>query len=258
MITPQHVAAASAVIASLAFAGSASAADTVSLKFDQRGEHEFVVPAGVTSLHVEAIGEQGGPGKRFDSTLLAGGYGGDVSGRVFVTPGRSYWIEVGVGGGKGGGGPMFGGDGGGASVFRVCRASDTFCKGFGSVPQSRVIVAAGGGGTAGGLINIAGKGGSAGTAGDMGDRPAGPDSWRSYGGSAGSEAQGGAGGQGFGARGLAGALGLGGDGGSADYAGGGGGGGGYYGGGGGGASAAAVAIGGGGGGGGANHTGPSV
>ena len=83
------LAAASAIIASLTLAGTASAADNVSLKFDQRGEHEFVVPAGVTSLQVRAIGEQGGSGKRQDRTMLAGGYGGDVSGRVFVTPGRS-------------------------------------------------------------------------------------------------------------------------------------------------------------------------
>jgi hypothetical protein len=257
MITPRNLAAATAVLASLTLAGTASAADTVSLKFDQPGEHEFVVPAGVTSLNVRAIGEQGGYGKRDDGTLISGGYGGDVSGRVFVTPGRSYWIEVGVGGSKGGSGPLPGGDGGGASVFRVCRRTDTFCKGFGSVPQSRVIVAGGGGGTAGGRTTTAGKGGNAGVAGATSELAV-REEWLSHGGGAGTDAQGGAGGTGFAANGLSGALELGGNGGSGSFAGGGGGGGGYYGGGGGGASIDTLPISGGGGGGGANHVAGSV
>jgi hypothetical protein len=259
MITPQNLAAASAIIASLALAGNASAADTVSLKFDQRGEHEFVVPDGVSSVKVEAIGERGGYGKRQDGTLIAGGFGGDVTGTVFVTPGRSYWLEVGVGGAKGGSGALPGGDGGGASVFRVCRRTDTFCKGFGSVPQSRVIVAGGGGGTSGGLNNLKGKGGDAGESGFMSEIATKPE-WLSYGGYPGSQTQGGAGGSGLGAMGVRGEIELGGNGGSGDtvFAGGGGGGGGYYGGGGGGASRSDMPISGGGGGGGANHYGPSV
>jgi len=258
MITPQTLAAASAVIASLTLAGTASAAGTVSQKFDQRGEHEFVVPAGVTSLQVRAIGEQGGPGRRQDGTLLAGGYGGDVSGRVFVTPGRSYWIEVGVGGARGGGGPLFAGDGGGASVFRVCRATNAFCHGFGSVPQSRLLVAGGGGGTAGGLATTTyGKGGDAGQAGATSERAV-RDEWLSHGGSAGTDEHGGAGGTGLAMQGSDGQLGLGGEGGTGDFASGGGGGAGYYGGGGGGASRAELPFSGGGGGGGANYVAQSV
>jgi hypothetical protein len=56
-------------------AAGAQAAGTVSQKFDQRGEHAFVVPDGVGSLRVRAIGEQGGYGKRQDHTLIAGGGG---------------------------------------------------------------------------------------------------------------------------------------------------------------------------------------
>src|SRR4051812_20034162 len=253
-------AAVSAVVSSLTFAAGASAAGTVSQRFDQPGEHEFVVPAGVSDLHVQAIGERGGYGTRADGTLISGGYGGDVSGTVRVTPGRSYWIELDVGAGKGGNAVLPGGDGGGASVFRVCRRTDTICPGFGTVQQSRVIVAAGGGGTAGGLTTTAGKGGNAGAAGAMSERASGPD-WLSYGGSAGTESQGGLGGTGLAGMGVGGELELGGAGGgsaAAVFAGGGGGGGGYYGGGGGGGSSLNLAISGGGGGGGANRVSPSV
>ena len=68
------------------------------------------MPANIRSLQVKAIGERGGYGKREDSTLIAGGFGGEVSGTVFVKPKRSYWIEVDVGGGKGGPGALPGGE----------------------------------------------------------------------------------------------------------------------------------------------------
>src|SRR4051794_19839623 len=157
MFHSRTAAAVSAVVSSLTLAAGASASDTVSLKLDQPGEHEFVVPEGVSDLRVQAIGERGGYGLRSDGTLISGGYGGRVSGTVRGTPGRSYWVELDVGGAKGGGGGLPGGDGGGASVFRVCRRTDTICPGFGTVQQSRAIVAGGGGGTAGGLTTSAGK-----------------------------------------------------------------------------------------------------
>jgi hypothetical protein len=261
MFRHRTAAAVSAVVSSLTFVAGASAAGTVSQTFDQRGEHEFVVPSGVSDLRVQAIGERGGYGTRSDGTLISGGLGGDVSGTVRVTPGRSYWIELDVGGGKGGNAVLGGGEGGGASVFRVCRRTDTICPNFGTVQQSRVIVAGGGGGTAGGLATTAGKGGNADAAGAMSERATGPD-YLSYGGSAGTESQGGSGGSGLGGLGLRGDLELGGNGGggavAAVYGGGGGGGGGYYGGGGGGASWLNLAISGGGGGGGANHVGTAV
>jgi hypothetical protein len=261
MFNYRTAAAVSAVVSSLTFAAGASAAGTVSQKFDQPGEHEFVVPAGVSDLQVQAIGERGGYGTRNDGTLISGGFGGDVSGTVRVTPGRPYWVEVDVGGSKGGSGVLPGGDGGGASVFRVCRRTDSICPNFGSVQQSRVIVAGGGGGTAGGLTTSAGKGGNADAAGAMSERATGPD-YLSYGGSAGTESQGGSGGSGLGGLGLRGDLELGGAGGggsvAAVYGGGGGGGGGYYGGGGGGASWLNLAISGGGGGGGANRVSATV
>ena len=120
--------------------------------------------------------------------------------------------------------------------------------------QSRLIVAAGGGGTAGGHATSDGQGGDAKQPGGAGDRSPYDPIWTT-GANPGSQAAGGAPGWGLGAGGDAGSLGLGGAGGGLEgsYAGGGGGGGGWYGGGGGGASSYQVPVGGGGGAGGANH-----
>ena len=63
---------------------------TQTLAFDYTGaEQTFVVPNGVTSLHVEAIGAPGGD--RAD----AGGLGDDVSSDLSVTPGEPLYVEVG-------------------------------------------------------------------------------------------------------------------------------------------------------------------
>jgi hypothetical protein len=170
---------------------------------------------------------------------------------VTVTPGRAYWIEVDYGGGRGGGGTWPGGDGGGASAFRVCQRTAVFCDNFGSAHQSSLIVAAGGGGAAGGNADSSGKGGLAGDAGSSSELGFGT---RTTGGAAGTETAGGAPGVGFTTSGVKGVAEQGGDGGGVTaHGGGGGGGGGYYGGGGGGASHPSRPVGGGGGGGGANR-----
>jgi hypothetical protein len=255
---------AAAALASLLLAGPASAADTVSQTFDQAGAHPFKVPAGITSVHVHAIGEQGGAGKRTDGTTIAGGWGGDVSGGIAVKPSRTYWVEVGVGGSLGGPGPYRGGNGGGASTFRACEPGADRCDGFPDTDRSRLIVAAGGGGTAGGNPNNYGRGGDAGHSGGQGEA----DQYshdRSIGGNPGTETGTGIGGYGLFSAGSGGAFGFGGGGGSSSgtqgggaYAGGGGGGGGWFGGGGGGTSAYQIPVGGGGGGGGSNHVNPNV
>ena len=46
--------------AGLASAGPALAVSPVTVTFTGAGEHPFTVPAGVTSIHVVAIGAQGG------------------------------------------------------------------------------------------------------------------------------------------------------------------------------------------------------
>lgn len=212
-------------------------AETRSTTFTTSGI--YVVPAGITTVHVRAVGGQGG--SAFDGT--AGGRGAVVDADLAVTPGQEVRIHVagrgangsypsgGAGGANGGGsgGSWMSGGGGGASDVRI--GGDTLAD--------RVLVAAGGGGA-----TFAGEGspggGDAGQAGGQlaecgGNVPAQP----------GTDSAGGAGSTGSGScaywvPGGAGSFGTGGvggfDGGSNNS--GGGGGAGWYGGGGGGAFAA--------------------
>jgi hypothetical protein len=251
-IRPLAIATGSAVLAALALAGTADAAGTYYTNFTQPGQHAVRVPAGIQSIDVDAVGGHGGAGARPEGSSLAGGRGGEVTGTVRVTPTRTYGIEVGYGGGAGGLGRFAGGAGGGASAFRACDIATPRC----SAPSEglRLIVAAGGGGTAGGNATISGRGGNADAPGEAGEWSP-YDPIRSTGGFLGTQSWGGAGGAGQGGNGAQGAAALGGKGGglAAGYAGGGGGGGGWYGGGGGAGSALQVPVSGGGGGGGSNH-----
>jgi len=136
------------------------------------GTQTWVVPAGVTSVDIEAWGAQAGP-----SYLIAisgfeedGGLGGYASGTLAVTPGDTLNIYVGgkpagvngtpvAGGFNGGGqGGRFGGGGGGASDVRV----------GGTALTDRVIVAGGGGGGNGGAPNHGTGGGGGGLVGISG------------------------------------------------------------------------------------------
>jgi hypothetical protein len=207
-------------------------------------QQTFVVPGGVTSIHVVVVGGRGG------ASEFAGGLAAQVTAGLTVTPGQTLYIEVGgkgaagsaggAGGFNGGGaagGPGAGG-GGGASDIR------TSPREAGLSPDTRLIVAAGGGG--GGRTGATGSGAEGGAAGQAGGDPEGI----SEGGGAGTETEGGAGGGGCFESGDPGQLALGGDGGGGEIseAGpGGGGGGGYFGGGGGGGACSAGGGGGGGG-----------
>src|SRR4051812_27680108 len=245
----------STVLALALLPGVAAAAGAMSVKFDTPGQHDFKVPDGVDLLLVEAVGEQGGAGARSDGNEHPGGFGGLVRARVPVRPRFSYWVDVDTGGGPGGKGRWPGGAGGGASVFAECDFPIPGpCEDMRVQDQSRLIVAAGGGGTAGGHATSDGQGGDADQPGGAGDSSPYDPIWTS-GANPGSQAAGGAPGWGLGAGGEAGSRGRGGAGGGLEgsYAGGGGGGGGWYGGGGGGASSYQVPVGGGGGAGGANH-----
>lgn len=209
-------------------------------------EQVFVVPAGVTTLHLVAIGGAGGPSE------FAGGVAARVSGDVVVTPGQTLYVEVGGNGhsaglGGGLGGFNGGGDGGGIGAGGGGGASDvrTLPMAAGLAPDRRLIVAGGGGGTGGnGEISVGGVGGAAGSNGAE-------TTTGNPGGNAGTETEGGAGGLGFFGTGGNGELGIGGAGGASESSGGpgGGGGSGYYGGGGGGGG---FTSGGGGGGGGSS------
>jgi hypothetical protein len=189
-----------AVVAAACAEATVARADTATFT-SKFAEQTFTVPAGVSSIHVVAIGARGGTGEMG----AAGGFGAQVSADMTVTPGDVLYVEVGSdgfngglcklppfclngaggfnGGGNAGGGDAQGGGGGGATDVRVSPRS-----GAGSL-ASRVIVAAGGGGggaaTAG--FSAGGTGGAAGVAGGTGSLGTG-------GGAAGTLAGGGAGG----------------------------------------------------------------
>jgi hypothetical protein len=226
-------------IATLAW-GAAPAGATTQIFNYTGGEQTFVVPAGVSTLHVVLISGRGGT-----SGTAAGGGAAEVIGDLSVTPGQTLYIEVGGNGkdtGEGGAGGFNGGGngaggGGGASDIRTAPRTT------GLAPDLRLAVAAGGGG--GGSDGFTGSGGAGGAAGSAGSEAEGSGN---AGGGAGTATEGGAGGFGCNQNGVNGQLGVGGAGGTSESVGpGGGGGGGYYGGGGGGGSCHAGSGGGGGG-----------
>jgi hypothetical protein len=231
---------------------------TTTCTFGSTGEEDtFVVPAGVSSVHVFAVGAPGAAGDFYPlngASPARGGFGAEVSGNLTgLTTGDTLYVNVGgaptgggtsdcggrgsvdcIGGFNGGGeSGSGGGAGGGASDVRtqprtVPLASD----------DSRLIVAAGGGGAGiggnctppGSSSDVGGSGGDAGSDGGNGESC--PGASGGTGGKAGTQTAGGAGGV---PGGQSGSLGQGGSGGSLGGLGsGGGGGGGYYGGGGGG------------------------
>ncbi len=95
----------------------------------------FTVPAGVTSITIDAKGAQGGSGAIYGTSLAGGGgKGARMQGTVSVTPGEVIRVLVGQMGGSSGG-PHGNENGGGGGSF-VVRQS-------GNVP---LVVAGGGGG----------------------------------------------------------------------------------------------------------------
>ena len=128
-------------------------------------QQNFVVPAGVTSVTVQAHGARGGRGSSLNVTP---GNGGSVTATIAVTPGETLALFVGglggdghanapgAGGFNGGGtGPVVlntGGGGGGASDVRQ----------GGSALANRVVVAGGGGGSGTGGGVAGGTGGAGG------------------------------------------------------------------------------------------------
>lgn len=238
------------------------------------GSNSFTVPAGLTSIHVVAVGGVGG------SNLVGtpGGQGASVTGDLSVTGGSTLYAVVGKnganGGGIGAGSQAPGGFGGGASDVRT--AQDDL--------STRLLVASGGGGAGGlgfselppSLHLLDGSPGAGGDAGGTAGQSSADTDGGGGAGAGGGATSGGAGGLGGntcidlvspplcgnGGNGATGAAGAGGDGGDESFlslgpddltvagGGGGGGGGGLFGGGGGGGGG--ITTGGGGGGGGSN------
>jgi Glycine rich protein len=144
--------------------GCSQSGQTVTCRY-AAGSNPFTVPAGVSSVHVVAVGGTGG---------LGGGHGAVVSGDLAVSTGTTLFAVVGAngggqtpggaGGGAGGpgGGPVCvgnpfpppplicfgsgddGGPGGGASDFRTSQDS----------LSSRLLIAGGGGGAGGGGVAL--------------------------------------------------------------------------------------------------------
>lgn len=228
--------------------GCTASAGTVTCIFGS-GDNPFVVPPGVASLQVTAVGGMGGSADL--GTHVPGGRGAVVSGAVAVSAGATIYAVAGgnggdfnssTGGGVGGsnGGAASGGCAGGGGGESDVRTVD-------GDPTTRLLVAAGGGGGAcdgfdanAGIYFPGGQGGNAGQPG--------ADAGAAGGGSVGTATGGGAGGAGGsgigypddvnGSSGANGQLVAGGVGGSGAAGAGGGGGGGLYGGGGGGAGGA--------------------
>ena len=149
--------------AALALPVLASAAPLQKVFNPTAAEQSWTVPAGVTSIEVEAIGAAGGNGYEGG----AGGRGAIVKGRIAVEPGTTFYVEVGgsipagFGGtpfNGGGAAGQYGAPGGGATDLRTIARSN----GTASL-DSRLIVAGGGGG--GGGAQGGGAGGDAGVAG---------------------------------------------------------------------------------------------
>jgi hypothetical protein len=137
------------------------------------GQQNYVVPAGVTSLEVQAVGADGGANDNGEGPQ-PGGTGEMVRGELgvgagsVIKPGETLYVEVGgdgsgavAGGGGGGfnGGGAGGGagaeglgaaaGGGGASDVRFCSRTATACANGVPDTLTRLIVAGGGGGAGG-------------------------------------------------------------------------------------------------------------
>jgi uncharacterized repeat protein (TIGR01451 family) len=168
------------------------------------GSNTFIVPKGVSTVHVVAVGGRGGTSAPNTAGFagILGGHGARTTGDIAVTPGEPVYAIVGgngslgIGGSNGGGAGVAGlsGGGGGASDVRT------------SAPDldSRLIVAAGGGGGGGNgafyaVGGVGGDGASAGGDGtDLGGSCGGDPCYGrgGNGGAAGTASAGGAGGAG--------------------------------------------------------------
>jgi hypothetical protein len=238
---------------------AAARAETVSFGFTG-SEQTLPIPAGITSVHVVAVGGRGGTGT---GNVAPGGFGARVGADLAVTPGQILFIEVGGNGGNGLG--FLGGDGGfngGGGESVASESSGSGGGGGGGASDVRLISRAQGGTLDSRLLIAGGGGGSGGAGFGAAGAAAGQDAAAgggSEGGGGGTRGTASAGGKGQSYQGTNGSAGSGGDGGYSEQkaggGGGGGGGGGLFGGGGGGGSHN-VASGGGGGGGGSSAGGP--
>jgi autotransporter-associated beta strand protein len=162
---------------------SVSGTDAVCTYSPTGAEDVFIVPPGVSTVDVDAIGAAGAPSYG-GPPAPPGGRGAKVTSQLSgLSSAETLFVEVGgaptgsgcfltvdcVGGFNGGGSSYFGGGGGGASDVRTIAAADA-----GSL-DSRLLVAAGGGGGGvpggGGCDDSGTAGGDAGAAGQTSSCP---------------------------------------------------------------------------------------
>jgi hypothetical protein len=142
------------VLASVVVCASAQATKGIVTRTfsEEGGESGFVVPAGVESVKVVAIGGAGGAPAESSGE---GGLGARVAGDLSVTPGQVLYVEVGYEGSFTGPIAL---DGGGSSDVRTAPKAD------GLSPDDRLIVAGAGGGAGEEKREDSGNGGNAGDA----------------------------------------------------------------------------------------------
>jgi uncharacterized repeat protein (TIGR01451 family) len=175
-----------AVVCTVGLLAGAGSALATTKTFTYTGkEEEFKVPAGVTSVHVVAVGGAGGSGAgTFGGKGGAGGLGAVVSGDLGVTAGETLYVEVGgmgpsepesvIGAFNGGGATSGSGAGGGASDVRTVSISAEPgaepSPGNKTSLDSRKLIAAGGGGGGEGVLCTTAIGGAGGNAEQEGHR----------------------------------------------------------------------------------------
>ena len=149
--------------------GQADAGAATVKRFGFTGAVEtFVVPDGVSSIHVVAIGGKGGRGA---GAAADGGFGALATADLAVTPGQQLLISVGGNGadatnGLGGAGGFNRGGNGGTSGSAAAGKGGGGGGGWSEVYRSEgllagFVIAAGGGGSGGGSGGGAGGGGAA-------------------------------------------------------------------------------------------------
>jgi Glycine rich protein len=134
--------------------------------FPTGGQQTFAVPAGVSSLHVVAVGASGGAA---GSNPAPGGFGATASADLAVSGGLVLYVEVGGNGGSGSGSGAGGFNGGGAGGGAAGGGGgDSDVRTSPATAQvslaSRLVIAGGGGGGAQGSGggNAGANGGAAG------------------------------------------------------------------------------------------------
>jgi hypothetical protein len=140
----------------LALTAGTARAGTNTVTFGEQGEYPIVIPAGVTSLQVVAIGGKGGTGNYW----VEGGFGARVTATIPVTGGATRYVVV-AGNGLEGSPRAGAGSGGGASDIRTTPVAQGVTS-----TDTRLLVAGGGGGSGRGVNS--GAAGSAGIGGDAG------------------------------------------------------------------------------------------